>query len=161
MGGQRFIVADGARIAVTPHALERYIERVRPGLDEACALHELAAVAQAGGTVTRVPPPWMLVDEEMGPQCDTYLLIGEDMVFPMYYDPRAYRVAATCITRGALSDRARAARQERRRELSQKRRMRRQEGMPVHSRASGKRKHRGTQRRQGAAGREEGRADGR
>ena len=97
-------------IRLTQHAIERFHERVRPGLAMAAAEEELARLVSIADVVTE-PPPWH--GERQRRTAPAYLVIG-DLVLPAEWlvgEPDVL-VAVTCIARGCLSDRARARRNE-------------------------------------------------
>jgi hypothetical protein len=84
-------------ICITTHAVERFQERVRPGLSFAAAADELAHLIGLG-ELREEPPPWCLTREDAG-----YLVIG-DLVLPLAAcaeDGVFY--ATTCLTRGSRS----------------------------------------------------------
>jgi hypothetical protein len=97
-------------IVLSAHAIERYRERVRPGLElhaAAIALERLVAY----GAVRNRAPDW--VADRQRQRAAFYLIVG-DLVFPMdpsHRDPASLRVL-TCLARGAISP---AARERRRR----------------------------------------------
>lgn len=144
MDGGRFMVVGSLRVGVSDHALERWRERCRPGLDLDGALRDLFAVAQGCGMVVRVAPSWVRHDREsVGDAPGGWLVIGEVVAFPLDFDGRGWRSAKTCIVPGIISDAARAERQARRRVQSAARAVRRREGMSTHSRAAARRKQPG------------------
>jgi hypothetical protein len=91
-------------IDLTEHAIERFRERVRPAIDFDAAADELAQIA-ARGELTAVAPAWLRA------RALVYLVLG-DVVLPLEPDRREpdRLVAVTCLVRGSLSPRARAAR---------------------------------------------------
>lgn len=96
-------------IELTVHAVERFHERVRPGLSRAAAEEELAFLL-ALATVTCEPPAW--VRERAVRRADCHAVMG-DVVLPLYACGGVL-VATTCIARGGLSARARQRRNARR-----------------------------------------------
>lgn len=92
-------------VTFTHHAVDRYIERVRPALDRTQALRELIALAAAAEIVDS-PPAWYLNEQPV----DVFLTFG-DVVFPVQRDGQRL-VAVTCVTRGLASVAWRQARNE-------------------------------------------------
>lgn len=86
-------------ITLSRHAVVRFQERARPGLDILAAEEELARLV-SDATVLSTPPAWL----HPGTKADLYLLIA-DLVLPllrMRCGPDAY-LATTCIARGGFS----------------------------------------------------------
>lgn len=103
---------DSETIIFTTHAIERFRDRVRPGLSFADAEVELARLAPAGQVVSE-SPDWHARRAAQRALC--YLVIG-DLVLPLKaaHQPGRY-VATTCIPKGGLSE---ASRQRRNRHRS-------------------------------------------
>jgi len=102
------VPAGRLRVCVSPHALTRYVERVKPGLEIGAAYRDLTRVSEHGEIVLD-PPPWLA--RTMLKRADLYLQIG-DIVFPLRRDrgrPGSCH-ATTCIARSGLSDLARRRR---------------------------------------------------
>lgn len=80
-------------VGFSDHAVERFIERVRPALDVDSARDELMSLA-ASGQVHVGPPPWRR-------RADTFLHLAlGDLDFPLDADRRGEGlVATTCISR--------------------------------------------------------------
>lgn len=93
-------------IELTNHAIDRFHERVRPGLARASAEVELARLALFGAMVAD-PPPWYSPCEDH--EASAYLVIG-DLVLPLRAGDDGVHVAVTCIARGGISPAARARR---------------------------------------------------
>jgi hypothetical protein len=91
----------------TTHAIERFRERVRPGLAWDAAEREFARVARLA-RATPQPPEW-LADRERE-HAELYLVVG-DLVWPMAASAAHAdrRLITTRLARGGLSDFARAA----------------------------------------------------
>lgn len=100
-------------IHLSQHAIDRFHERVRPGLDRAAAEDALAQLALLG-TIESEPPEWLARRQRQRAAC--YLVAG-DVVLPLdpyRRDPRVL-VALTCVARGGISELARQRRNEGRR----------------------------------------------
>jgi hypothetical protein len=100
-------------IHLSEHAVQRFHERVRPGLDRIAAEDALARLA-LHGTIDTEPPDWLARHQRQHAAC--YLVAG-DVVLPLdpcRRDP-AVLVALTCLARGGLSEPARQRRNLRRR----------------------------------------------
>src|SRR4051794_15258525 len=84
-------------IRITDHAVERFQERVRPGLSVDVAAHELARLIPLG-FIYEQPPAWCAARP-----CPAYLVVG-DLVLPLVTcaDEGVY-YATTCLTRGSRS----------------------------------------------------------
>ena len=91
------VLMDGSKqhvnVRFTRHAVQRYIERVRPALDESLASRELGNLAGAG-TITTTTPAWR------GSTGGMVLDLG-DVCFVLDVDRRDLEqlVACTCLTR--------------------------------------------------------------
>jgi hypothetical protein len=98
-GGTRRTV----RVALTAHAVERYIERVQPGADAAGARTQIARLF-AMGVIESRPATW---DRSVRP-APLYLTVG-DVSFVLDVDRRnsGRLVAQTCVTRGLGRSRGR------------------------------------------------------
>lgn len=97
-------------IQLTQHAIERFHHRVRPSLTMSAAEDELARLVTVAQVVSE-PPTWHA--ERQRRTAAGYLVIG-DLVLPAERLAGApdVLVAVTCISRGCLSDKARARRNE-------------------------------------------------
>ena len=89
------------------HAVQRYQERLRPGLDLLHARNELTRLADAG-QVTPNPPGWAQTADG-GP----FLILGPDVCLPLVPKGRNRLVATTVLTRDSLKP---ADREQRHRE---------------------------------------------
>ena len=100
-------------IHLTNHAIDRYRERVRPGLSFKAAELELALVA-ASGEITTQAPAWHL--RNCAQEAPYYLVIA-DVLLPLrpHYSEIDVLVATTCLARGCLSADARRHRNARKR----------------------------------------------
>jgi hypothetical protein len=110
-----------AEIHVSRHALRRYVERVRPGLDEARAVEDLSNVAEHAKIVV-TPPPWYTPPASH--VAERYLEVG-DMILPLRENhvwPGRWH-AMTCLVRPSAARRRRDPRsRSRRHRLSARRR---------------------------------------
>lgn len=107
-------------IEVSEHAIERFQQRCRPGLDLLGAAAELRRLVEAVGAVVAERPVWM---NGVAEKPTAYLMLGPDVALPV-----AFGKASTCVTRGEPSDAALADRQAARRARSQARAYRRGRG---------------------------------
>lgn len=74
----------------THHAIDRYVERVRPGLDRETAEKELNQfLANGVFVISDDPPNW----KNLAYEGSWWLLLGDDVAFPCQHD-----IALTCIT---------------------------------------------------------------
>lgn len=125
---------DGRPLRVLRHAVERYHQRVRPGLtDLDAAAADLSRLIGACGVFSAEMPAWTRAgapeygDEpptEMAGPTDGYVLLGDDVALPVLGTR-----AVTCIVRGAPSDKARERRRAYRRQKAQAKRGRQQMGL--------------------------------
>lgn len=100
-------------IELTAHAVDRYVERVRPGLAREVAEAELAHVVLAGEVVT-TPPAWHLANcAQVAP---SYLVVADVLLplVPRPDDPDVL-VATTCLAKGSLTPEVRRRRTRHRR----------------------------------------------
>lgn len=95
---------------VRRHAIVRYQERVRPALDDAELLAELARVLP-GATVVYECPLWCSPAASDGNWPDRWVMLGDAIVFPA-----CGLALLTCLTRGEVGAQVRVQRQERRRD---------------------------------------------
>ena len=95
-------------VLLSTHAIERFNERVRPGLDYASAAVELARLVLAAELSTE-PPTWLAATQAQ--RSAMYAVIG-DLVLPL--DPsrqdQAALCALTCLARGSISSHTRERR---------------------------------------------------
>ena len=110
---------DGKEIGISPHAVDRYQQRVKPCMDFVTAGKDIRRIAQAAGVVQRTSPNWMAVQDS---QNTAWLELGPDTVFPLRETGKRF-VATTCITTDAVSDKTL---QRRRNKRSKKTRARRE-----------------------------------
>lgn len=99
---------DGS-VWFTTHAIERYVERVRPALTKAAARCELVRLCEVA-EVALERPAWL----GLGEATDAFLLLGDDVVLPLVRGHTGW-VAITCMTRGCISPAERMARNNRNR----------------------------------------------
>ncbi len=98
-------------VRLTAHAQLRFHERVRPALGATAAAGELKRLALEA-TFTTQEPAWLEPRPES--RGDGYLLISDEIVLPLVRSPvTALWYARTCITRGGISEKARAHRNKR------------------------------------------------
>lgn len=114
VGPDECSLAVGAvAIRLSDHAVIRYRERVRPGLEHGQAHRDLERLLRYGFISSRAPL-WLHTTQA---QRSAYYLIVGDIVLPLdpYPRDRQRLVALTCLTRGGLSNAARASRNLKRR----------------------------------------------
>lgn len=80
------------RIRFSKHAIERYIERVRPMLDESLARNELNTIVQRQPELC--DPPWWM--ERKGRPGAIYFCPTDEVCFPLKLERGEYH-AITCI----------------------------------------------------------------
>ena len=95
-------------IELSSHAVDRFRERVRPGLDPEAACDELARLA-AIGELHDEAPAWLAARQRQ--EATAYLVAG-DVVLPLQARPNPpdHYGVPTCLVRGGLSFEARARR---------------------------------------------------
>lgn len=97
----------GERVDVFDHAVERYVERVRPGSESARARSELAHLLRIADFVFEAPE-WLAGRARQ--TAPVYAVVA-DVVLPLQLGrDRDSLVAVTCLTRGGLSAPARERR---------------------------------------------------
>jgi hypothetical protein len=108
------LAVGAVAIRVSDHAVVRYRERVRPGLEHGQACSDLERLLEHGYISSRAPV-WLRATQ--GQRSAYYYLVVGDIALPL--DPcardRECLVALTCLIRGGLSDAARASRNLKRR----------------------------------------------
>jgi hypothetical protein len=107
-------------IVLSDHAIERYQERVRPGLDRQAALEDLRHTLTSAGVWSLEAPDWL--DTQHG---DGFVLLGDDVALPIQAAPDGALVATTCLTRGGMDDGRRDVRKARKAKLRAQRAERR------------------------------------
>lgn len=105
-------------VRLSPHAVDRYNERVKPALGRADAEAELERLIAHGETVRR-SPEWMRWTQATFNE--RYLVIAGDLVLPLRRCGTAW-VAVTCLARGCISE---ASRERRNRHRARQRAARR------------------------------------
>lgn len=92
-------------LGISDHAVDRYVERVKPSLTRREAMRDLRRLARTIGTVTTQRPEWV------GESChvDGWLLLGEDIALPVIRTPRGWLVKTT-LARGVLAPGVRRSR---------------------------------------------------
>lgn len=108
-----------ATIGISPHALLRYRERVKPGFDSDAALEDIQRLIETIGVYQDTRPVWV---PNHSSRDAGWLELGPDVVFILRHSSGTpSMVATTCLTRHGLSDltlekrRARRARRTQRR----------------------------------------------
>jgi hypothetical protein len=99
-------------VRISQHAVQRYRERIKPGLDEAGARVELERL-RAVGTVVREPPRWLHAAD----RAPCYLLLGDDVALPLLRVADGGWIASTCVPKSTLTVNRREAKTARRRSL--------------------------------------------
>ena len=100
-------------IQISAHAVERFRERVRPGLSFEAAENELARIASVG-EITEQAPAWHL--RSCAQVAPLYLVVA-DVLMPLHLhrsEPDVL-VATTCLAQGSVSADARRYKTARRR----------------------------------------------
>jgi hypothetical protein len=114
------------RIQVSQHAVDRFVERVRPALDVGEARHELERLIDQCGQIGD-RPDWQ---DHRADLCERWLWIGPDICLPVQRD-----LAITVLVRGLVPDQHRrnlnqAKQAARRAARSRRLRQRNQPGRP-------------------------------
>lgn len=110
---------------VTDHAVERYIERVRPMLTPRDARMELERLVRTEGVILEDPPDWVYEAEDRDRRADAWIAIGDTgLVCPVYR-----RMVLTVMHPGGMSTVVR----ERRNARKQSKRARARERRAVES----------------------------
>ncbi len=110
---------QGCCVRFSLHSQQRYVERVRPTVECASAARELERVCRVGA-IRNAEPEWLRGRTKR--ESELYLLIGDDIVFPLVRDMGSHElVATTCIARGGISDATRAYKRKRRQAAAHRR----------------------------------------
>lgn len=115
--------SESVRVRVTTHALQRFVERVRPGLSLEAARLEMNRLVTSGHVQTS-PPSWY----RPGQLAHAYLVLG-DVTWPLLATSRDgdRLIASTSICRGHIVDRRRREqRRKRRKQVAERRERQRQ-----------------------------------
>jgi hypothetical protein len=125
----------GRPVRLRDHAVDRYIERVKPALDRHGAVEDLARLIRACAEITG-PPCWLngldFDGHKMGRAFADWLCLGDDVALPLLPSDDGGCMAVTCIARGGISDTAQRHRAHRRRHVPTvaSRRVKHREGRP-------------------------------
>lgn len=85
-------------LEITGHAVKRYQQRVRPGLDRHDAQLDLERILTSGvASLEDDPPYWKSNGDDQVSEAEFWLMLGEDVCFPIV----AGRLV-TCITNSGL-----------------------------------------------------------
>lgn len=92
------------RYRVRPHAVRRFIERVRPGLSGAAALLEMLRLAEVASE-TLDAPAWLEASRSSSARFHRgYLLVSDDVVFALAeYGARGVMVSTVMVRGGGQS----------------------------------------------------------
>ena len=101
------IPGDCLPINFAEHAVRRFIERLRPGIESEAAYSELCHLL-ASSRVVRQPPGWLAT--ESAPPADRWLLIGDDLALPLRRNRAGELLAVTTLARGSISPTRRSSR---------------------------------------------------
>jgi hypothetical protein len=107
--GWNHLPGDSVALDFSAHAVERFGERLRPGLAEDQIRRQLWHML-ATATVTREPPPWFSGDRT----AVAYLTLGADDCMPLRDRQQGVLLASTLIVRGTISEEVRQRRNIRR-----------------------------------------------
>jgi hypothetical protein len=125
-------------VEVSAHAIERYAERVKPGLDLQAAECEVLAVIANHAVLIEVAPAWVIPNEVSG-KATLWACVGDGIVFALAQPPQnpgGLWYAVTCITRSCVSEQTRERRNAKAAARRFKRKMRRKkEYVPPTARA--------------------------
>lgn len=105
------------RIVLSKHAVQRYVDRVRPGLDTGRAAAELETLLRVGEFVER-PPAWA-ADARVTQTTVGWVLLTDGVAMPVE-QKLGHMLAMTVVTRGGMTPERRArrnAKAKRRREI--------------------------------------------
>jgi hypothetical protein len=98
---------DTLAVGFSDHAVERFSERLRPGIDPEEVRRQLSRMLSAA-VVTRRPPEWFR--QPPGQHADAFLVVGPDVVMPLRRRPNGELVAATTIGVDTVGDASRTKR---------------------------------------------------
>lgn len=111
------------RVTFTRHALDRYVERVKPAFDTDAARVDIERLIDLCGAIVTDAPDWCGYSlsameaglDQLVDNVTAWLLLGPDIAFAVRPAERGnVWVAFTCIVRGGRSDLARRRRREHR-----------------------------------------------
>lgn len=107
---------DGRAVRLRAHAVDRYIERVKPALDRPAAVEDLARLVQACARIDGAPG-WMRGGDlsRLVSEFAQWLWIGDDVALPLLPSDDGGFLAVTCVARGHISESAQAHRAHMRR----------------------------------------------
>lgn len=114
-GGRSFwsdpVVVGGLPVVFSRHAVARYCERVRAMSSVTAAAGDLAQIAVVAGRIVIEPPLWVTWQL----RTPAYLMLGDDVVFPLTGEAGEARTATTCLVRGSFPPAVAARRRKQRR----------------------------------------------
>jgi len=103
------IASSQPQVRFSHHCVLRYVERLRPGTDQAAAKRDLACMHQTM-TFSLPPPAWL--DGCLRHDADAYLILGADIAFILRHSPTDSTswCAVTVLVRGMPSEATRERR---------------------------------------------------
>lgn len=114
---------EGRRITLTPHAIERYCERLKSVPDPTPAEYirmasELSRLIAEYGHITKEEPYWIgIPPEDVGfiRRANIYVIVSSDICLPTETSGQKL-IALTVLTRGSISEARRLKRNQRKSE---------------------------------------------
>lgn len=101
---------NGLQLELSDHAIERFRERVRPGLMRRAAEGELIRLVREHGYYSRTAPDWWVCEDDAPYAVPfAFVVLGPDVVLTVRHGS-----ATSCIVKGTPSDLARVAKRQRR-----------------------------------------------
>jgi hypothetical protein len=104
---------DSVPLIWTHHSVERFAERVRPGLAEADVRVQLSRML-SGAVVTARRPDWLDQSAPDASRADAFLLMGEDVCAPLVRHRSGELAAVTVVFRAMQPPRSKQRRRRRR-----------------------------------------------
>lgn len=114
MNQRIFLRVNGELLVLLPHAVQRYTERACRFDDPEEAVDELVFLLAEHGRIQLDRPEWVH-PSEAAEGTDWWLVLGDDIAFPLERSSSALLAAMTCMCRSGVGVHRRARRKRRRR----------------------------------------------
>lgn len=108
------LAIDTHDVIVVPHAIQRYTERACRYDDATRGADELWHLLFHHGRVQAARPEWVHVSDN-ATRTDSWLLLGDDIAFPLERAHSGVMAAMTCICRAGIGEHRHSRRKRRRR----------------------------------------------
>lgn len=106
------VTVRGQRLILLPHAIQRYQERACRHDDYPLVIDDLLRLLRAHATMQAPAPSWVM-PSSLSASTDLWLLLGDDIAFPLERANSGVLAAMTCVCRAGVGGHRRANRAKR------------------------------------------------